>query len=70
MGFKTLDEMEKDYILNALSIFPNKTEAASKLGISLKTLYNKLHRYGMIQKKQQAVEKTEVTGEESAQRNA
>ena len=42
-----LHELEKRYILKALSYFEgNKTQAANALGITIKTLYNKLHEYG------------------------
>lgn len=47
--FISLDEVEKQYILRTLSHFKgNKTKAAQSLGVTLKTLYNKLHRYGLI----------------------
>ncbi|MFP5518470.1 MAG: sigma-54 interaction domain-containing protein [Bdellovibrionia bacterium] len=43
----TVHELEKKYILKALSHFGgNKTQAANALGITIKTLYNKLHEYG------------------------
>lgn len=43
----TLHELEKRYILKALNFFEgNKTQAANALGITIKTLYNKLHEYG------------------------
>lgn len=43
----TLYELEKKYILKALQHFNgNKTQAAQNLGITIKTLYNKLHEYG------------------------
>lgn len=43
----TIHELEKRYILKALSHFGgNKTQAANALGITIKTLYNKLHEYG------------------------
>lgn len=43
----TLYELEKRYILKALMHFGgNKTQAANNLGITIKTLYNKLHEYG------------------------
>jgi len=43
----TLYELEKHYILKALNYFTgNKTQAANALGITIKTLYNKLHEYG------------------------
>lgn len=43
----TLYELEKRYIIKALSYFDgNKTRAAQALGITIKTLYNKLHEYG------------------------
>jgi len=42
-----LYELEKRYILKALAHFGgNKTQAANNLGITIKTLYNKLHEYG------------------------
>ncbi|MGE5849965.1 MAG: sigma-54-dependent transcriptional regulator [Candidatus Methylomirabilota bacterium] len=43
----TVDEAEKALILKTLaSVGNNKARAAEILGISLKTLHNKLHRYG------------------------
>jgi transcriptional regulator with PAS, ATPase and Fis domain len=43
----TIHELEKRYILKALNHFRgNKTQAAHALGITIKTLYNKLHEYG------------------------
>ncbi|MBI3077110.1 MAG: sigma-54-dependent Fis family transcriptional regulator [Deltaproteobacteria bacterium] len=43
----TLEDAEKELILRTLaSVNHNKTRAAEILGISLKTLHNKLHRYG------------------------
>lgn len=47
----TLGELEKRYILKALNHFGgNKTQAAQALGITIKTLYNKLHEYGEFEK--------------------
>lgn len=45
-----LEEIEKNHILRTLSYHQgNKTKTAQSLGITIKTLYNKLHRYGIIQ---------------------
>jgi DNA-binding NtrC family response regulator len=42
----TIDEAEKQLILKTLEeLDGNKTEAAKVLGISLKTLYNRLNDY-------------------------
>ena len=47
----TLGELEKRFILKALNYFEgNKTQAAGALGITIKTLYNKLHEYGEFDK--------------------
>lgn len=47
----TLYELEKRYILKGLLHFHgNKTQAANALGITIKTLYNKLHEYGEFDK--------------------
>ncbi len=47
----TLHELERRYILSALKHFDgNKTQAAQALGITIKTLYNKLHEYGEFNK--------------------
>ncbi|MCH7897101.1 MAG: sigma-54-dependent Fis family transcriptional regulator [candidate division NC10 bacterium] len=44
----TLEEAEKDLILRTLaSVNNNKTKTAEILGVSLKTLHNKLRRYGV-----------------------
>lgn len=45
----TLHELEKRYVRKALvTCEGNKTRAAECLGITIKTLYNKLHEYGDI----------------------
>ncbi len=42
----TLHEMEKRMVLHTLKHFEgNKTQTAEALGITIKTLYNKLHEY-------------------------
>ena len=46
-----LYDLEKKYILKALGHYGgNKTQAAQGLGITIKTLYNKLHEYGEFEK--------------------
>ncbi len=45
-----LEEVEKSHILRTLAYnHDNKTKTAQTLGITIKTLYNKLHRYGILQ---------------------
>ncbi len=47
----TVGELEKRWILKALVHFEgNKTQAAQALGITIKTLYNKLHEYGEFER--------------------
>jgi DNA-binding NtrC family response regulator len=42
-------EIEKQYVLKALKKYEgNKTKAAKALGITVKTLYNKLHEYEVM----------------------
>ena len=49
----TLDELERRHICRTLDhLGGNKTKTAKTLGITVKTLYNKLHSYGMIQVKE------------------
>lgn len=46
----SLDELEKTHIIRILAFHQgNKTKAAQTLGVTIKTLYNKLHRYGLVQ---------------------
>ena len=46
----TLAEVNKMYILSALEVSRSKREAAKSLGITVKTLYNRLHEYGVFDK--------------------
>ncbi len=49
----SLDEVEKNHIIKMLAFNNgNKTKAAQTLGITIKTLYNKLHRYGILPEQQ------------------
>lgn len=58
-GFKTLHELEKDYILKILAIAKSKREASRILGVTVKTLYNKLHEYGIYIEKKYVIKSVE-----------
>jgi DNA-binding NtrC family response regulator len=56
-SIRTIRELERDEILRALDeTHQDKRRAAALLGISLKTLYNKLAKYGI-----QAVKSARIT---------
>jgi len=60
----SLEDLERNHILQMLAYqHGNKTKTAKVLGITIKTLYNKLHRYGLLESKNGEVD---ATGEESA----
>lgn len=47
----TLNDIQKAYVLRSLQHFNgNKTKVAKALGVTIKTLYNKLHEYGIFNK--------------------
>jgi Nif-specific regulatory protein len=53
VGEINIHDLEKTHILATLDhLGGNKTRAAKSLGITVKTLYNKLHSYGMIESKE------------------
>ena len=45
----SLADLNKAHILNALNHFNSKRQAAKALGITVKTLYNRLHEYGIFE---------------------
>ncbi len=46
----SLEDLERNHILQMLAYqHGNKTKTAKVLGITIKTLYNKLHRYGLLE---------------------
>jgi DNA-binding NtrC family response regulator len=45
-----LAEIEKQYIIKALEHHARISYAAKALGITCKTLYNKLHKYGLFER--------------------
>lgn len=47
IDFKTLKQLEIEHIKLALAKYSSKAEAARKLGLSQKSFYSKLHRYGL-----------------------
>ncbi len=48
---KTLAEVEKEYILETLkSVNGSKAKAAKLLGVTVKTVYNKLHKFAEQEK--------------------
>lgn len=56
-----LEEVEKNHILRVLAYHQgNKTKTAHALGVTIKTLYNKLHRYGVITAQSGAAQQDEV----------
>ncbi len=61
----SLAEMNKIYILHALEHFTSKREAAKALGITIKTLYNRLHDYGVFE--QYAMHSTPLESNKSLQ---
>lgn len=47
---QTLEEVEMAHLMSTLKLFNgNKTKTAKALGITIKTLYNKLHRHGLFE---------------------
>lgn len=63
----TLAELEKREIIARLTANNNKTQVAMSLGITIKTLYNKLHLYGLwdrfsIHKAKEVVVETNNSG--------
>jgi transcriptional regulator with PAS, ATPase and Fis domain len=62
-----LEDVEKNHILRALAYnHGNKTKTAQGLGITIKTLYNKLHRYGVLPPHGAQSRSEETDGSENA----
>lgn len=48
--FKTLREIEKEEIIKRMEYYKgNKAQTAGTLGITIKTLYNKMKEYGIME---------------------
>jgi DNA-binding protein Fis len=54
-----LAELEKRHILSVMEKTPSRTQAAKVLGISIRTLRNKLHEYGVKSKEEEAAAETD-----------
>lgn len=60
MNMKTISEMERELIIERMAYFEgNKTQTAHSLGITIKTLYNKLHEFGLFEQYKVGVKKPE-----------
>lgn len=58
-----LSEVEKRHILATLHAYDwNKRQAANALGISLKTLYNRLNEWGMGKRPREALQRCKACG--------
>lgn len=51
LGGNALRAAERMVVMGALGVSPDRRCAAKLLGISLKTLYNKMHKYDLMPKK-------------------
>ncbi len=47
---KSLKQVERDHVLFVMALHPNKVDASRILGCTIKTLYNKLHKYGAFER--------------------
>lgn len=54
-NIKTLEQLEIEHIEKVLALLDNnKAKAAEALGVTTKTLYNKLHAYDLFEKYESA----------------
>lgn len=54
---KTLEEIEKEVLVERLKVFDwNKAKVAKSLGITIKTVYNKMSRWKIPYKKEEHIE--------------
>lgn len=64
----TLADLEREAILSAYRLFEhNKTRTANALGITVKTLYNKLEKYGVLKPTEESAVKNGASGANGAQ---
>lgn len=62
---KTMDELWVSEIEKRMQIFRgNKTQVADSLGITKKTLYNRLHQFGLMECYRKNKRNTEVSNEQ------
>jgi DNA-binding NtrC family response regulator len=66
----TIDQMERRLIAAALARFPTRTQAAEALGVSPRTLYNKIRRYALLSRDARADGTQPIGSEEEVMREA